>query len=60
MDFQIMELRKKLIDDINEAQLPLEVKRLVLFEITKQIEAALNNLISQEAMNNDGESVRED
>lgn len=48
MDIAIKEFRKKLIDEINQTELPMEVKRLVLCEILSEITAATAQIITEQ------------
>lgn len=60
MDLMIMRFREKLVQDINESPLPLEVKRLVLSEIITKVEIATNEVIQKELKEEeeDGQSVQ--
>lgn len=60
MDLMIMRFREKLVQDINESPLPLEVKRLVLSEIITKVEIATNEAIQKELKEEeeDGQSVQ--
>lgn len=49
MDIEIKGLRKKLVDEINAAELPMEVKRLVLREILDEVTEAVNQAIMAQA-----------
>lgn len=46
MDLEIRDLRKKLVDDINCADLPVEVKRLVAAELLTELAAAAGQVIA--------------
>lgn len=48
MDLTIVNFREKLVQDINEAQLPLEVKRMVLSEILYEVTKATEEIIQQQ------------
>lgn len=59
MDYMIRELKNKIVEDLNEAQLPMEVKRLVLTEILKDVCVIAEQLI-QEQSKKGIEAVREE
>ncbi len=48
MNLMIRQFREHIIAEINASQLPIEVKRLTLAEIMKQIEEVADNVIKQE------------
>lgn len=48
---QLRAFRDKLITDINTAELPIEVKRLVLSEIYTKVCETAENAIAQEVVN---------
>lgn len=61
MDLEILNFKQKLIDDINQADLPVEVKRLVLFEIFTKFEIAVNDAIqkiNQDQEEKNGQSLQ--
>lgn len=49
MDYMIRELKNKIVEDLNEAQLPMEVKRLVLTEILKDVCVIAEQLIQEQS-----------
>lgn len=49
MDYMIRELKNKIVADLNEAQLPMEVKRLVLTEILKDVCVIVEQLIQEQS-----------
>lgn len=48
MDLTIVNFREKLVQDINEAQLPLEVKRMVLSELLYEVTKATEEVIQKQ------------
>lgn len=61
MDLKILNFKQKLIDDINQADLPMEVKRLVMFEIFTKFEIAVNDAIqkiNQDQEEKNGQSLQ--
>lgn len=61
MDLEIIKFRNKLVQDINDEKLPLEVKRLVLNEILGRLEIAVNEFVqSQMKEEEDGKDIHED
>lgn len=47
-DIEIRQFRDDLLEFINNTMLPLEVKRLVLFEISKAVSEASDNYINSQ------------
>ncbi len=47
-DIEIRQFRDDLLELINNTMLPLEVKRLVLFEISKAVSEASDNYINSQ------------
>lgn len=58
MDLKIREFNEELIKVINEANVPVEVKRLVINDILVQISRLADDIIAKEKEN--AESVHED
>lgn len=58
MDLKIREFNEELINVINEANVPVEVKRLVINDILVQISRLADDIIAKEKEN--AESVHED
>lgn len=58
MDLEIKLLRKKLIDLLNDSNLPMEVKRLLLAEILAEVKEATDKVIQEQIAeyNNNKES----
>ena len=48
MDLTIVNFREKLVQDINEAQLPLEVKRMVLSELLYEVTKATEEVVQKQ------------
>ena len=48
MDLEIVRLSEKIISDLNESQIPIEVKRYVLKDIYIMVEAKAKEIIMQE------------
>ena len=48
MDLDIRRLTEKIISDLNESQIPIEVKRYVLKDIYLQVEAKAEEIIKEE------------
>lgn len=55
MDLEIRNLKNKVISDLNEAVLPMEVKRLVLAEILRDVSAYADQVIAEQISQNDKE-----
>lgn len=51
MDIKIKEFRKKIVDNMNLSDLPMEVKRLVLYEILSETTAAVAQIITEQLEN---------
>lgn len=62
MDKDIRELKLKIIAVLNESELPIEVKRLVLAEIYREVESLAEQVISQQIKEEkeNAESICED
>lgn len=58
MNITIREFQQSIINFINETKLPLEVKRLVLLEVTRQVteasEMQIRNEVAEREKQNDG------
>ena len=50
MDLAIREFYGKIISTINEAQIPVEVKRIIVKDIYTQLDRAANEIITQTLM----------
>lgn len=48
MNLMIRQFKENIIQEINASQLPIEVKRMTLSEIMKQVEEVAENVIEQE------------
>ena len=48
MDLEIVRLSEKIISDLNESKIPIEVKRYVLKDIYLMVEAKAREIIMQE------------
>ena len=48
MNLEIRKFRQKIVNDINEAELPIEVKRLVLKEVMSVVNETADNQIAKE------------
>lgn len=48
MNLEIRKFRQKIVNDINEAELPIEVKRLVLKEVMSVVNETADNEIAKE------------
>ena len=48
MNQQIREFEKGLIDYINQSEIPIEVKRLIIKDVFYQVERTANDVINQE------------
>ncbi|WMC91266.1 hypothetical protein [Kineothrix sp. MB12-C1] len=60
MDIKIKELRKKIVDNMNLSDLPMEVKRLVLYELLSETTAAVAQIITEQLENiQEGETLNE-
>lgn len=63
MDFEIRKLEAKLIEDINNSQIPIEVKRLVLAEVMEKVVSEANKIVqmqAQEEAKGEDNGIRED
>lgn len=48
MDYLIRTMKNKIISDLNETEIPMEVKRLVLGEILREVSLASESVISEQ------------
>jgi len=48
MDKDIRELKLKLAQTLNESEIPIEVKRLVLSEIIREVESLADRVIAEQ------------
>ena len=48
MNLEIRKFREKIVNDINESELPIEVKRLVLKEVMSVVNETADNEIAKE------------
>lgn len=48
MDYLIRTMKNKIISNLNETEIPMEVKRLVLGEILREVSIASESVISEQ------------
>lgn len=48
MDYEIRKMKNQLVGVLNNAPLPIEVKRLALAELLREVEQKANEIISQQ------------